>query len=292
MKDKKKMAIWMALLAALLYAMSIPASKLLLDSMEPIFLASFLYFGAGIGMVGLGYARRNHHEPKLTRKELPYTIWMIVLDIIAPICLLFGLKSATSANVSLLNNFEIVVTALVALLLFKEKISRLMWCAIGFITLASGILSFNGTESLQFSAGSLLVVAACTCWGFENNCTTKISSKSATEIVMLKGLFSGFCSFILALLFNESFPRMEYILLALLLGFVSYGLSIFFYVKAQKYIGAAKTSAYYAANPYVAAVLSFLIVGESFSSHYLLALTIMLVGTILAVKDTLRGEKR
>ena len=43
----------------------------------------------------------------------------------------------------------------------------------------------------------------------------------------------------------------------LLLGFVAYGLSIFTYVRAQKTLGAVKTSAFYAIAPFAGAVLSF-----------------------------------
>lgn len=71
------------------------------------------------------------------------------------------------------------------------------------------------------------------------------------------------------------------------LGFVAYGLSIFFYVRAQNTLGAAKTSAYYAAAPFVGAGLSFLILGERLTPLYFIASLVMLVGTVLVVRDTL-----
>ena len=92
-------------------------------------------------------------------------IAMIVLDIAAPVCLLFGLRYATAANVSLLNNFEIVATAVVALAVFHEKISLRLWAGILFVTLSCALLSFEDVSGLQFSFGSLFVLAACVCWG-------------------------------------------------------------------------------------------------------------------------------
>lgn len=68
---------------------------------------------------------------------------MVVLDIIAPILLMFGISRTNAANVSLLNNFEIVATSLIALVIFKEVISRKLWAAIGLVTVASAILSFE-----------------------------------------------------------------------------------------------------------------------------------------------------
>lgn len=285
--NKKLISIIFALLAAIFYSINIPLSKILLQEIDPIYMAAFLYFGAGIGM--LIYSKifsKEKEEPKLTRKELPYTIGMIVLDIIAPISLMLGLSTASSANASLLNNFEIVATSIIALVFFKEKISRKMWYAIFLITLSSVLLSFEGVESFQFSYGSIYILIACVCWGFENNCTRMLSSKSTTEIVILKGIFSGLGSLIAALITHEQFTSIIYVLYALLLGFISYGLSIFFYVKAQSVLGAAKTSAYYAVAPFIGSFLSFVIFREELSKNYLIALIIMIMGTIVVIMDT------
>lgn len=290
MGKKKISAIAYAVLAAVFYAINMPFSKLLLQKIEPTFMASFLYFGAGIG-IGiiylLGKSGRKAVEEKLTKKELPYTIGMIALDIAAPIFLMVGLTSATSANASLLNNFEIVATSVIALFVFKEAISPRLWVAIALITLSSMLLSFEDTSSLQFSYGSIFILAAAVCWGFENNCTRKISSKSTFQIVMFKGIFSGLGSFLVALIQGERLPQVPYAAYAMLLGFVAYGLSIFLYVRAQKELGAAKTSAYYAIAPFVGAAFSFIILKESINEYYLLALFIMLAGSAMVVVDTI-----
>ena len=181
--------IFLAVLAAAFYSLSVPLSKVLLDYMPSTLMAGFLYLGAGAGMLLLAPLRRlkgaKTGEQKLTKRELPYVIAMIVLDIAAPVCLLFGLRYATAANVSLLNNFEIVATAVVALAVFHEKISLRLWAGILFVTLSCALLSFEDVSGLQFSFGSLFVLAACVCWGFENNCTRKISSKDPLEVVLL-----------------------------------------------------------------------------------------------------------
>ncbi len=185
MQNKKTTAILLSVLAAAFYAVNVPFSKLLLNQIGPTFLASLLYFGAGIG-IGILYLsnpKKHAGEKKLTRKDLPYTIGMILLDIAAPILLMLGLKSATSANASLLGNFEIVATSLIALFLFREKISRRLWIAIALITLSSGILSFEDMSSLHFSGGSLLVLAAAACWGWKTTAPgtspTKAPSRSS-----------------------------------------------------------------------------------------------------------------
>lgn len=293
MKNKNFTAILYALLAALFYAVNVPCSKILLEKVEPTFMAAFLYLGAGIG-VGVMYLFHRHTEqPKerLSRQDLPYTVGMVILDIAAPILLMFGVSIGTSANASLLGNFEIVATSVIALWLFREKISKKLWAAIGLITLSSIILSFEGRGSMEFSYGSLLVLAATACWGLENNCTRNISSKSTYQIVTIKGFFSGTGSLVIAMLCREKFPEAKYFLIALLLGFVAYGLSIFTYIRAQETLGAAKTSAYYAVAPFIGGFLSFVLLGETLSVTYAAAMAVMVVGTALVILDTLvRGH--
>ena len=288
-EQKIKKGIAFAILAAALYAINAPFSKILLEFMPPTLMAGFLYVGAGIGMIFIALMRKikkyEAKELKLTKSELPYTIAMIVLDIAAPICLLFGLNSTTAANASLLNNFEIVATAIIALMVFKEKISTRLWFGIFFVTLSCGILSFEDVSSLRFSYGSLFVLLATICWGFENNCTRKISSKDPLQIVLLKGIFSGIGSLIIGLFIGERIEALWRIVAVLCVGFVAYGLSIYFYVYAQRLLGAARTSAYYAVAPFIAAILSLIIFREIPDVTYFVALVLMIVGAWLSSQD-------
>lgn len=282
-------AVISALLAAVFYAINTPFSKVLLDSVAPSFMAAFLYLGAGVG-VGIMYLFRIKNEQRserLTKRDLPYTVGMVVLDIAAPIFLMIGISMGTASNASLLGNFEIVATTLIALLVFKEKVTGKLWTAIGFITLSSIVLSFEGVGSFRFSAGSLFVILATCCWGLENNCTRKISDKSTHEIVLIKGIFSGGGSFVIALVLGEKIPEIKYIAAVMLLGFVAYGLSIFLYIRAQRDLGAAKTSAYYAAAPFVGSFLAFAVNGEKLAASYFIGLALMLAGTVFVVYDTM-----
>lgn len=289
MNIKQYNSIFFAILSALLYAISLPVSKILLKEIKPTLMSALLYFGAGVGMFVVGFIQRKRElksvEKNLTRNELPYIIGMIVLDIAAPIFLMIGLTSTTSSNASLLNNFEIVATSLIALLIFKERISKRLWLAIILITVSSIILSIKDVSSFSFSIGSLFIILGCICWGFENNCTRMLSVKNPLEIVIIKGFGSGIISFLIAFILNEWTNNIVYITFAIILGFFSYGLSIFFYVYAQRKLGAAKTSAYYAMSPFIGVVLSFLIFKESITVYFIIALIIMIAGTYLVSTD-------
>lgn len=286
----KKLGTALAILAAALYALNAPFSKELLTHTGPTMMAAFLYLGAGLGLLlyGLGGKALGHNAVRapLTRKELPYTLAMIVLDIAAPIFLMLGLSRTSASNASLLNNFEIVATSLIALLIFKEHISRRLWLAIGLVTLASMILGFEGSGSLTFDVGSLFVLCACLCWGFENNCTRMLSSKSSVQITVIKGCFSGLGSLLVALLLREPLPALNWILCILLLGFVAYGLSINFYIMAQSHLGAAKTSAFYSIAPFLGVAFS-MVLGERPGMQFYLGLLVMVLATWLMIRDTL-----
>lgn len=281
--------ILLAILAAAFYSISTPFSKILLDFMPSTLMAGFLYLGAGIGMLVLALVRRSFcsaaPEQKLTRRDLPYAIAMILLDIAAPVSLLFGLRSTTAANAALLNNFEIVATALIALVAFRETIGARLWVGIGFVTAACALLSVEDASGLQFSYGSLFILLACVCWGVENNCTRKLSAKDPLRIVLLKGIFSGTGSVLLGLAIGERITAIWSIFAVLGVGLVAYGLSIFFYVHAQRKLGAARTSAYYAVAPFFGAFLSLFLFREWPYFTFYIALALMAVGAWLASQD-------
>ena len=284
----KNIATIFAILAAALYAINIPLSKILLTQVSPTMMAAFLYLGAGLGLFIYGILTGEREKSNsLTKAELPYTIGMILLDIAAPILLMIGLEMTNSANASLLNNFEIVATSLIAFFALKELLSKRLTLAIIFVTLASITLSFEGEGSFQFNTGSLLVLAASCCWGLENNCTRMLSSKSSVQITTIKGFFSGLGSLIIALAIGEKIPEIKWIIAVLLLGFIAYGLSINFYIKAQKDLGAAKTSAYYSIAPFLGVFFGILLLNERPGVQFYIGLMIMIIATVLMIKDTI-----
>ena len=296
MKNATRYGIFLAILAAVLYAINAPFSKILLSFMPPTLMAGFLYLGAGVGMIAVAAVRRvrggERAESRLTRHELPFTLSMILLDIAAPICLMLGLNATTAANASLLNNFEIVATAIIALAVFHERISPRLGGGIAFVTLSCLVLSFEDMSSLSFSGGSLFVLLAAVLWGLENNCTRKISSKDPLEIVLLKGVFSGGGSIVVGLSLGERVTHLWSVFAVLAVGLVAYGMSIFTYVYAQRLLGAARTSAYYAIAPFIGTLLSLVIFRDLPPYTYFIALALMMVGAWLCSSDQPLWKRR
>jgi drug/metabolite transporter (DMT)-like permease len=293
-RSVKIIAIVYAILAALFYGFSAPLSKLLLDHISPYFLSSLLYFGAGIGMGLIVLLNKKQREVPLSKtykkKDIKYIVLMIILDIIAPILLMTGLLSTTASVASLLNNFEIVFTAIIAMIFFKEIIGKKMWISIVLIVVAGTLLTFEDFTGFTISIGAIFVLLASLAWGLENNCTRMLSHGNPLYVVILKGIGSGLGSFIIALSLNELYGQWYYLVLALLLGFFSYGMSLYFYISAQRYLGAARTSAYYAIAPFAGSIFSFLILKDTLSIIFAIAFIVMSIGTYLAIKENQQNQ--
>ena len=246
------------------------------------------YIGEYLAPHGFSVAKaptltQKRYEVGISRKDLPYIGAMVGLDITAPILLMYGLSATTPATVSLLNNFEIVTTTAIALVVFKEAVGRRMWLAILLITTASLILSVDDLKNFSSSPGSIFVLLACLCWGIENNCTRMLSLRNPRQIVVVKGIGSGFGSLIIAIIMRRVSFDILAIIFALILGFVAYGLSINFYILAQRSLGASRTSALYTVAPFIGVALSFIIFREAPTLSFGIAIAVMLVGSYLAV---------
>ena len=178
---------------------------------------------------------------------------------------------------------------LIGFSVFNEVPTKKLTLAIILVSIASAALSFEGQGSFQFNTGSIFVLAAACCWGLENNCTRMLSSKNSVQITVIKGIFSGLGSLVIALFIGEKLPALIWLGGVMLLGFVAYGLSINFYIKAQKYLGAAKTSAYYSIAPFLGVGFGMLLFRERPGIQFYIGLIIMVLATILLIKDTLEN---
>lgn len=289
MKVSHPAAVGYALTAALCYGLSAPFSKLLLEQISPSFLAALLYLGAGLGMWLVSFVDspmgNRKAEIPLDRKDLPLLTAMVLLDTAAPILLLLGLSCTTPATVSLLNNFEIVATALIACWWFKEKVGKRLWMAILLITWACILLTVDDFSALSFSPGAVLALSASICWGFENNTTRLLSAKNPIQIVIVKGFGSGSMALLLAAFLDGLAFKPFYILGALALGALAYGCSVYFYILAQRQLGAARTGIYYAFAPFMGVLVSFMVIGQTIGLSFCAALSLMILGSYLAATE-------
>ena len=277
--------IFQALLAALFFGASAPLSKLLLGEVSPVLMAAFLYLGSGTGISLVKLSQRmtsSQKEAGIRRPDVGWLAGAIVAGgIIAPIVLMVSLQVTPASTASLLLNFEGVATTLIALLFFRESISRRAFAAIFAITLASIFLSTDFKSGMGFSLGALGILLACTLWGLDNNFTRNISAKDPLTIVAWKGLVAGTFSLFLALFLGQELPALRSILGILLLGFISYGLSTMLFIYSMRGLGASRTSALYGTAPLAGVILSILIFHDPITWSFVLAAILMVAGALI-----------
>ncbi len=290
MKSSNLPFILQALTAAIFFGASAPIAKLLLgDDIAPIYLAAFLYLGSGTGTFLTRLTQRmrtKDSEADIKSADIKWLAGAIISGgILAPIILMISLQNTPASTASLLLNFEGVGTTVIALLFFKEAISRRAWTAIIVITLASIFLSTNFTEGFGISLGALGIILACVLWGLDNNFTRNISGKDPLAIVAWKGLVAGTFSFLLAFFLGNQLPDLRTILYTLLLGFISYGLSTMLFIRSMRGLGAARTSALYGTAPLAGVLLSIVIFGEMPSFFFIIAAILMIGGALLLINE-------
>jgi drug/metabolite transporter (DMT)-like permease len=249
-----------ALVAAVLFGVSAPFAKALLRDASPQLLAGLLYLGSGMGLSIVAATRRGvrtTEEAPLTRKDAPWLAAAIAFGGgVGPVLLMLGLSRVPAASASLLLNLEAVFTASLAWVVFRENVDRRI--ALGMLAIVAGgvVLSWEGRADFGGLVGPMAIAGACLCWGIDNNLTQKVSGGDPVQVAMLKGLFAGSVNVALAIALGARWPARSSIALALLLGFFSYGVSLTLFIRALRYVGTARTGAYFSIAPFVGAMVA------------------------------------
>ncbi|MBP7680543.1 MAG: EamA family transporter [Deltaproteobacteria bacterium] len=275
------------LCAAATFGLSAPVAKLLLTEVSPVLLAGLLYLGAAAGLWLHRAVRPASSEARLVRADVPKLAGVVLAGgILAPVLMLFGLERVTGLSGSLLLNLEAPFTVLLAVLLFREHLGRHAALAALFIFAGAGVLKLESGALGADTAGVLLLAAACLCWALDNNLTQRLTLRDPFAIVRVKTLMAGGTNVTLGLLIaGGAWPDVRYVGGAMLLGSVSYGLSIVLDAYALRFIGAAREAAYFATAPFVGALLSVVILGDHLRWDTLLAMLSMVLGVVLLLRE-------
>lgn len=288
--ESKWTGVIYAALAAALFGASTPFAKLLLGDTAPVLLAALLYLGSGIGLSLWLLIKRKFgaktNEANLKKQDLPWLFGAILAGgVLAPIMLLFGLDLTAAATASLLLNLEGVLTASLAWFVFRENFDRRIAFGMVFITIGGVLLSWAGKPEIGLPWGALLIAGACLLWAIDNNLTRKVSAVNPLQIAALKGVFAGTVNLMIALMIGAKFPGGFSTSAAAIVGLFGYGISLSFFVLALRHIGTARTGAYFSLAPFVGALISILILGDSLSVSFLVAAALMGVGVYLHLTE-------
>lgn len=280
--------ILLALASAALFGASTPFAKLLLGSVDPWLMAGLLYLGAGLGLavlhVSRGVLRLPVIEAPLRQSDVPWLGAVILTGgVLGPLLLMFGLAHTEAAAASLLLNLEGLATMGLAWVVFHEYVDRRLLLGAFAILAGAALLSWQGGASFQWSG--LLIAGACLCWGVDNNLTRKLSSSDPVQIAMLKGLVAGTVNLILAVWQGATLPSTGIVLAVGVVGLLGYGVSLALFVLGLRYLGAARTGAYFSLAPFVGAILAIPMLGEPLSVQLIVAGCLMGFGLWLHLAE-------
>ncbi len=271
----------LALAAAALFGLAAPASKVLLESLNPVSLAGLLYLGASLGLFPVLASRKEFRSTaKMDRGNLGKLAGAVVLGGMAgPILLLIGLKQASASSVSLWLNLEMAATALLGLLLFREHLGLFGSGGI-LLALASGII-LALPEGTSGRTSALCVGLACLCWGFDNHFTALIDGISAVQSTFIKGLVAGTVNFFAGYLVWGTLPRAGTLFAALALGSVAYGMSIVLYIISAQRLGATRSQVIFSGAPFFGVLFSVMVLSESVSGLQWISMILFLASVAL-----------
>jgi drug/metabolite transporter (DMT)-like permease len=280
----------LALASAVLFGASTPIAKLLLgDAVSPWLLAGLLYLGSGIGLGLIQVVRlalgRSSTEASLHRQDVPWLMLVVLFGgILGPLLLMVGLRSTAASTASLLLNLEAVATMAIAWVVFRENVDRRLMVGAAAIVGAAVLLSWSNGQA-GFGFGALAIAGACAAWGIDNNLTRKLSAADPLQIAMTKGLVAGTINLILALSVGARLPNWSLASGAAIVGFFGYGISLSLFVLGLRYLGAARTGAYFSTAPFVGALISIPLFGDAITARLVVAGLLMAAGVYLHLTE-------
>lgn len=278
----------LAIASAALFGASTPLAKALLgDGVGPWLLAGLLYLGSGVGLAVIHYGRRFIGRPtgeaRLGRKDVGWMALVVLSGGVAgPLLLMIGLTTTAASTAALLLNLEGLATMAIAWLVFRENVDRRL--LLGALAILGGavLLSWQpGQGSGGVGIGSLAIAGACLAWGIDNNLTRKVSGSDPVQIAMIKGLVAGAVNLTLALSLGAKAPSMGLTAAAGVVGFLGYGVSLVLFVLGLRFLGTARTGAYFSTAPFIGALLALAMFGEALTVPLVLAAALMMVGLYL-----------
>ena len=270
----------LALLAAALFGLSTPLVQHFGQGLGAFSTAALLYGGAAL--VALFQRRSAAVEAPLRRSDAPRLLAMVAAGaVIGPVALAWGLQRTSGASASLLLTLEAVFTAVLAWRWYGEVLDGRVKTAVALLLAGGGLLVVDQGLAGQVQLLGLLAVALATiAWGVDNTLSRGVADRDPGQVVLAKAALGASVTSALALVWVEPLPSPAAALGLLAVGATGYGLSLRFYLLAQRSFGAARTGSVFAFAPFMGAIGAFAL-GERSGSGWLLTGGALMVAGVL-----------
>jgi drug/metabolite transporter (DMT)-like permease len=269
------------IIAGLLFGIATPLSKIILSDLNSFQLAGLLYFGAAIAYTPFLIKNRKTEFSALRKTGRKLHLVGIVLSggILGPLFLMIGLKTANAMSVSIWLNLEMVATAILGVLFFKDHLDR--YAIFGLVlTLAAGIL-ISVQESASGVISGVFILLACIFWGLDNHLSAIVDGVSPRTITFIKGLFGGLTNFTIGMFLDSHLLHPEFVPVALLIGVFSYGISIVLYVNSAQNLGATRGQILFSTAPFWSIIAAWILLDEPLTLVLLISFAFLAAGISL-----------
>jgi drug/metabolite transporter (DMT)-like permease len=276
----------LALLAAALFGVSTPLVQHFGTGMGAFATAALLYAGAA-GMGALA-RRPREREARLARRDLPRLLAMATFGaVLGPVALAWGLQRTSGTSASLMLTLEALFTALLAWRMYRESLGARVWAAMALL-LTGGVLLVldQGRAGTAQLTGLMAVLVATAAWGIDNTLTRALAERDPGQVVMVKSLLGALATTGLALAFSEPAPTLIAAVALLAIGATGYGLSLRFYLLAQRAFGAARTGSVFAFAPFIGAAVALALGDRSASLLMAGGSVLMLAGVMVHLVES------
>lgn len=271
----------LALLAAMLFGLSTPLVQYFGLGLGAFTTAALLY--AGAAAVALLMRHPPEREAALRRSDWPRVMAMAGLGaVVGPVALAWGLQRTSGSSASLMLTLEAVFTVGLAWRLYGETIDRRVGVAM-LLMLAGGVAlvleqGLAGTSQLL---GLLAVLVATVAWGVDNTLSRAVAERDPGQVVLAKASLGACATTAIAWLLGEPVPGLGAVAALLGIGATGYGLSLRFYLLAQRAFGAGRTGSVFAFAPFIGAAGAFAMGSRTVTGMLILGGVLMLAGVVL-----------
>jgi drug/metabolite transporter (DMT)-like permease len=276
----------LALLAAALFGVSTPLVQRFGVGIGAFSTAALLYAGAAVA--GALLRQPVGIEARLRRRDAGRLVAMAAFGaVIGPVALAWGLQHTSGTSASLMLTLEALFTAVLAWLLYRETMDGRVWTAM-LLLLAGGVVlvldQSRGGEARMW--GLLAVLLATAAWSVDNTLSRALAERDPGQVVLAKAALGAAATTVAAVVLGEPPPTAARALALVAIGATGYGLSLRFYLLAQRAFGAARTGSVFAFAPFIGAAFAVALGDRSASGLMAAGSALMLAGVVLHLAES------